>query len=145
MYIFFFRKHNDLDHLTPVIYKTSSIANEKILALCQNPSFDFQDDYRVNFLTKKKNITFDYVYNIHQPTIFHKISSYFTILIVHRRFDLIERTLQLLPDELSADFSEFKMQLNKAKSANNSVRFLVSSLNRVIAFFGSDYRIHLIY
>ena len=75
----------------------------------------------------------------------NKISSYFTILIVHRRFDLIERTLQLLPDELSADFSEFKMQLNKAKSANNSVRFLVSSLNRVIAFFGSDYRIHLIY
>jgi len=74
-----------------------------------------------------------------------KISAYFAILLVHRRFDLIARALTLLPDELILDFHEFQSQLPKAESASNFVRSLAQILNRVIAFFGSDYRVHLIY
>ena len=52
MYIFFFRKFPDLDHLAPVIYKPHN--NKKILVLCQNPHFNFKDDYRINSLLRKK-------------------------------------------------------------------------------------------
>ena len=81
MYIFFFRKFPDLDHLAPVIYKTSIITNKKILVLCQNPHFNFKDDYRIKFLVKKKNVTVDYIYNknMNKSKIAYKIISYFIL------------------------------------------------------------------
>mgnify|MGYP006109627661 CR=1 FL=1 len=74
-----------------------------------------------------------------------KISSYFTILMIYRRYDLLERALTLLPKELASEFEQFKNQMRKVQSPNNFVRFIIRILNILIPFLGSNYRFHLIY
>ena len=75
----------------------------------------------------------------------NKISSYFTILMIYRRYDLLERALTLLPIKLVAEFEQFENEMRKVKSPNNFVRLIISTVNTLISFFGSNYRVHLIY
>jgi len=74
-----------------------------------------------------------------------KISSYFTILMIYRRYDLLERALTLLPIELATEFEQFTNKMRKVKSPNNFVRLIIRTVNTLISFFGSNYRVHLIY
>ena len=74
-----------------------------------------------------------------------KLCSYITILIVYRRYDLIELTLELMDDKLENSFSDFKSALKKAKSRNNFTRNLIKNANKIAPIFGNNYRFHLIY
>ena len=61
MYLFFIRAFNDVDHLTPIVWKMSA-DNYPVAIYCVNPEYDIQNDYRLDFL-KELGVKVDYIYN----------------------------------------------------------------------------------
>jgi hypothetical protein len=61
MYLFFVRHFNDIDHLTPVVWKMSKDIHP-VVVYCMNPRYDHRGDYRLHFL-KDQGVTVDYLYN----------------------------------------------------------------------------------
>jgi hypothetical protein len=77
MIIFFFRRYNDIDHITPIIYRMFMDGHENIEVLCLNPKLDINNDFRCLFLKDKCNLTVRLVYDAYHPTRFHKIIASF--------------------------------------------------------------------
>ena len=73
MITFFVHKFNDIDHMSPIVYEIAKDLNKKVQILCLNMSYDIYKDYRLNYLSKKKNIFISYYYTIYTPSIFYKI------------------------------------------------------------------------
>jgi FkbM family methyltransferase len=73
-----------------------------------------------------------------------KWSAYFTILIIYRRFDLIEIALEQLPDGLISEFESFGLIFHKAKCRDTKVRKIYTNLSRLLSLLGATYRSHLI-
>jgi hypothetical protein len=73
MIVFFVRKANDIDHLTPVVYRLSREEREPILVLCLSPRYDIKSDYRLNFLSTLPGVTVTYQFAYHAPTFFHRV------------------------------------------------------------------------
>jgi hypothetical protein len=61
MYLFFVRAFNDIDHMTPIIWKMAR-NNHPVAVYCLNAEYDIEQDYRLNFL-KKSGLRVDYLYN----------------------------------------------------------------------------------
>jgi len=61
MHLFFVRDFNDIDHITPVIWKMKR-GNYPVAVYCLNPEYDIQSDYRLNFL-KELGVKVDFIYN----------------------------------------------------------------------------------
>jgi hypothetical protein len=61
MYLFFVRDFNDIDHITPVVWKMKR-GNYPVAVYCINAEYDIQSDYRLNFL-KELGIKVDFIYN----------------------------------------------------------------------------------
>jgi len=61
MHLFFIRHFNDIDHMTPVIWKMAQ-SNYSVAVYCINPASNLENDYRLNFL-KKNGVKIDYLYN----------------------------------------------------------------------------------
>jgi len=61
MYLFFVRAFNDIDHMTPVVWKMSR-DNFPVAVYCLNPDYDIYNDYRLNFL-KELGVKVDFIYN----------------------------------------------------------------------------------
>ncbi len=62
MHLFFVRDFNDIDHITPVVWKMKR-GNYPVAVYCLNPEYDIQSDYRLNFL-KESGVRVDYIYNL---------------------------------------------------------------------------------
>jgi hypothetical protein len=82
MYLFFVRAFNDIDHITPVVWKMSR-DNYPVAVYCINPEYDIQSDYRLRFL-KELGVEVDFIYNdfdqklgrIHRGTRFLMLASF---------------------------------------------------------------------
>jgi FkbM family methyltransferase len=74
-----------------------------------------------------------------------KISSYLSILLIYRRYDLIDKTLPLLPEVDRHKFELFEKKVSKARIVDKLARKIVGINSRLISLLGSDYRTHLIY
>jgi len=61
MYLFFVRAFNDIDHITPIVWKMS-MDKYPVSVYCIDPQYDLDNDYRLNFL-KKQGVTVDFIYN----------------------------------------------------------------------------------
>ena len=61
MYLFFVRHFNDIDHLTPVVWKLRKDSYQ-VAVFCMNLQYDIQQDYRLNFL-KDQGVVVDYLYD----------------------------------------------------------------------------------
>ena len=61
MYLFFIRAFNDVDHLTPIVWKMSE-DKHPVAVYCTNPEYDIRNDYRLDFL-KQLGITVAYIYD----------------------------------------------------------------------------------
>ena len=61
MYLFFVRHFNDIDHITPVVWKMSR-DGYPVAVYCLNPRYDIYNDYRLLFLAKQ-GIKVDYIYS----------------------------------------------------------------------------------
>lgn len=61
MYLFFIREFNDIDHITPIVWKMKQ-DNYPVTVYCLNPEYDLQRDYRIQFL-KQQGIKVAYVFD----------------------------------------------------------------------------------
>jgi len=61
MYLFFVRHFNDIDHITPIVWRMSR-DDYPVAVYCLNPRYDIHNDYRLLFLAKQ-GIKVDYVHN----------------------------------------------------------------------------------
>ncbi len=73
-----------------------------------------------------------------------KLSAYLAILLIYRRFDIIERTLKLIPPDKSNHFISFRRSLNNAKIVDSLLKRIVGIFSRFVGLFGAGYRLHLI-
>ena len=74
-----------------------------------------------------------------------KICTYLTILMIYKRYDLVDSTLDMLDEKLKDDFFNFKLAFKKAKKRNKFIRNSVKTANKIAPFLGNNYRFHLIY
>jgi hypothetical protein len=61
MYIFFIRHFNDIDHMSPVVWRMHQ-EHYPVAVYCMNQEYDIRSDYRLNFL-KKCGIKVNYIYS----------------------------------------------------------------------------------
>lgn len=61
MYLFFIRQFNDIDHITPIIWKMAS-DGDPVAVYCLNPTYDIVRDYRLSFL-RTQGVGVRYVYD----------------------------------------------------------------------------------
>ena len=73
-----------------------------------------------------------------------KWSAYFAILLIYRRFDLIETALEKLPDDFESKFESFGLVFHKARSRDMVVRKIHRKLSQLVSLFSNTYKIHLI-
>jgi FkbM family methyltransferase len=74
-----------------------------------------------------------------------RISSYLSILLLYKRFDLIKRALELLPQNLKKNFSLFESKLKKIEQSHNKARKISLITNRLLRIFETDSRNYLLY
>tara|TARA_A100001011_G_C13863025_1_gene655775 strand:- start:87 stop:629 length:543 start_codon:yes stop_codon:yes gene_type:complete len=74
----------------------------------------------------------------------NQIASYISILLIYRKFDLIEIALASLDEEKRLRFRLFEQALKGIKKRNVVIRMIVRILNTFISSLGSGYRLHLI-
>ena len=65
MYLFFVRDFNDIDHITPIVWKMKG-DNYPVAVYCINPEYDIQSDYRLNYL-KELGVEVDFIYDTTHP------------------------------------------------------------------------------
>jgi hypothetical protein len=118
MYIFFVRAFNDIDHMTPVIWK---MAQNKypVAVYCFNPTYDLKRDYRLAFL-RKNGIRIRYIFDeCHQvlgPT--HYINR-----MVNKSCFALVNEMNRLPNVLSRLISPVQKRLkNFGKNLFRSAR-----------------------
>jgi len=61
MYLFFVRHFNDIDHITPVVWKLKK-DNYPVAVYCMNPRYDIWSDYRLCFL-KSQGVVVNYLHH----------------------------------------------------------------------------------
>jgi hypothetical protein len=61
MYLFFTRHFNDIDHITPIVWKLKK-DNYPVAVYCINPRYDIRNDYRLQFL-KDEGVSVDYLHD----------------------------------------------------------------------------------
>ena len=67
MYLFFIRQFNDIDHITPLIWKMQRDGHP-VSVYCLNPAYDLRNDYRLSFL-RKCGIKVAHVYDERLPSL----------------------------------------------------------------------------
>ena len=61
MYLFFVRAFNDIDHITPIVWKMGR-DSYPVGVYCLNPEYDLQHDYRLLFL-RRQGIKVNYIFD----------------------------------------------------------------------------------
>ena len=77
MVIFFLRKHPDVEHISPVIYKMATQKNDGIKVLCIDSSYNIWSHPVIKKICELKGVEVDYAVRYHAPTVFHRLISYF--------------------------------------------------------------------
>ncbi len=142
MHLFFVRAFNDIDHITPVVWKMKR-GNYPVAVFCINPEYDIQSDYRLNFLIEL-GITVDSIYNVFDQQMgwLHRIIRFlfWRCLDVRKAFD---RGGRQQPSFLSKAFSRltkktdiwlFNLLRNKFYDSNWAGKFLAQSQAQVLCF-----------
>ena len=77
MYLFFTRHFNDIDHITPIVWKLKK-NNYPVAVYCMNPQYDIRNDYRLQFL-KNEGVPVDYLHDAFDQHrgLFHNIMQAF--------------------------------------------------------------------
>jgi hypothetical protein len=62
MYLFFVREFNDIDHITPIVWRMNR-DHHPVAVYCLNPAYDIKKDYRLEFL-KQSGVRVDFAYDV---------------------------------------------------------------------------------
>ena len=83
MYLFFVRAFNDIDHITPIIWKMKE-SRYPVAVYCLDPAYDLENDYRIDFL-RKLDIEVDHIYKTFDQRLglLHRILRSLTFLFFH--------------------------------------------------------------
>ena len=73
MIVFVTRRYNDIDHLVPIVYKIAKDTNKKLLVICQNPYYNIDNDFRLQFLQARYRVKVKHAFNAYTPSLAHKI------------------------------------------------------------------------
>jgi hypothetical protein len=65
MYLFLVRHFNDIDHITPIVWKLKK-DDHPVAVYCMNARYDIGKDYRLQFL-KDRGVAVDYLHNAFEP------------------------------------------------------------------------------
>jgi len=79
MHLFFIRHFNDVDHITPIVWKMNR-CNHPVAVYCLNPMYDLNGDYRLRFL-KQLGVHVNFIYD----------EFYQELGLKHRKLRLISR------------------------------------------------------
>jgi hypothetical protein len=94
MYLFFVRAFNDIDHMTPVVWKMSR-DNCPVAVYCISPDYDIDNDYRLNFL-KDLGVKVDFIYNDfdHELGLLHRLSRFLFLksFAIGRKWNSVAQT-----------------------------------------------------
>ncbi len=74
-----------------------------------------------------------------------KISAYLSILLIYRRFDLIEKSIDILKNNNTNVYTKFLEEVNKIKKLDNYVHTINKYHSRLISILGHNYRSHVLY
>ena len=61
MYLFLVREFNDIDHITPIVWKMRR-DNYPVAVFCLNPEYDLHSDHRLRFL-RKQGVRVKYIFD----------------------------------------------------------------------------------
>jgi hypothetical protein len=73
------------------------------------------------------------------------MSSYLAILLLYKRFDLIKRTLELLPQAQKNLYINFENRIKKIEVAHNKARKISLLTSQFLRLFDKDARNYLLY
>jgi hypothetical protein len=92
MYLFFVRAFNDIDHITPIVWKMKQ-DDYPVAVYCLDPEYDIENDYRLNFL-RNNGVEVEYLYHSfgQKLGITHRILRYlmFKSYAFQKRLDVVD-------------------------------------------------------
>ena len=107
MYLFFVREFNDIDHITPIVWKMSK-DDYPVAIYCLNPEYDIQSDYRLSFL-RDLGLKVDFIYNDfnHELGLLHRIMCFIMLwsFEIERRLGTNARLRSLFFSGMLRDYS----------------------------------------
>jgi hypothetical protein len=142
MNLFFIRAFNDIDHITPVVWKMHQ-DNYPVCVYCINPAYDIHNDYRLNFL-RNLGIPVDYVYRAfdRQLGLRHRILMYFVLwsFAIERKMDSSDRLHSLKATRMIAKQAGkigawfYKLAKTKYYDQRCALKFLKQIGARILCF-----------
>ncbi len=109
MILFFIREFNDIDHITPIVWKMKR-DNYPVAVYCLNPEYDLQNDYRLQFL-KQQDIKVIFIYDECGQALglFHRITRF----ISRTCFSVANRLDNHLQSAFQAVFAALRQRAKK--------------------------------
>lgn len=77
MILFFIRRFNDIDHITPIVYRMVKDGYKQIAVLALNLKVDLKNDFRLNFLKDKYDVQINHVWEFYAPGAIQKFAARF--------------------------------------------------------------------
>lgn len=74
-----------------------------------------------------------------------RMSSYLGILLLYKRFDLIKKVLEILPENQRSIYSNFENKLKRIERSHNTARKISLQISRILRFVETDTRTYLLY
>ena len=62
-FVVFIRAFNDVDHLTPLIYRISKSPDHKVFVFCVDPRFDYENNHNIRFLRENCGLDVKYLHS----------------------------------------------------------------------------------
>jgi hypothetical protein len=109
MYLFCVRHFNDIDHITPIVWKMKQ-ENYPVAVYCINPKYDIDDDYRLNFL-REQGVIVDSIYNAFD-----------------QKLNAVHQAMRYLFQFFSADRKESNFRGPEKKSPLSNVRQITAGI-----------------
>ncbi|MBW8039154.1 MAG: hypothetical protein FVQ85_04050 [Planctomycetes bacterium] len=77
MILFFIRRFNDIDHITPIVYRMVKDGYKQMAVLALNSKIDLENDFRLNFLKNECGVQIDHVCRFYAPRAIQKFAARF--------------------------------------------------------------------
>ena len=74
---FFIRRFNDIDHITPIVYKFFKTTDHRLVVICLNQGYDLLNDFRIVYLRETLNVSVHYFHDYYNPSLKGRVLSRF--------------------------------------------------------------------
>jgi len=132
MYLFCVRHFNDIDHITPVVWKMKQ-NNHPVAVYCLNPKYDIQRDYRLRFL-EDQGVIVESIYNSFDQK----------VALLHRTMRSLFMRFFARADRFDSDnHKKPSLRLRMGKLICNVMGFIFYRLAKIL-FYNKKWAYHFI-